>query len=1320
MASAASLANVQKLYIAYYARPADALGLEYWAGQADANGVSSIVNAFASSEESKALFAGQTVAQQITSVYQNAFNRDPDLAGLNYYVAEVAAGRLTVGQVAFAVLEGAQGADQAELDAKLAVADAFSTALNTVDGINGYTSNEDAVAARQFLDGVTAANKDAKLTEVPSVTDAIINNASNNTFVLTNGTDKATANVFEAGLVYTPGGDDRINSLQDEDVLSGTGTNATLNATLGNANDNGANIITPALSNIETINVAFSGSGADAVKGLDLQDATGQKEVNVTRVSQSINEAEIGNITTVASKLSLANTNANQAGTVEFSYAAGVLKGDNTADLTLSNVQIGTLNLGENTSGIGGRGVSVNGFESLNLESTGAANTVGSLNLPADTGTAGELKITGDKDLTLAKTNNVINRTTEKVEAEEYTGGVLQASGRLAKIDASDFEGSLKLNLGNNILSQGKADTSGVAQNVTVIGSKQADTFYLNDTVQAGDSIDGGDGEDSLVVLGGGVAGTVSKVENVDIKANNAAVAIDFSKIADAKLTSVRNISNIDGAGLDTRKDLATSYDAVVTLTKLTVDQAKNITVLHGVTGNNDISDLTLSAALATDTASDELGITIGEGTNTDERFNFTLAAAKFENLTISNADSESNTVELANAADLKGKLVLKGGVAGTFINFDTDTAAADDANVGLWRKAIGDGANATNDNKKVGVVTLGQEDVGSLATAVRLVAAEIDASAEVSDVIVRVSTTEANTSGGQKITMGAGNDTVIFDQLTGENASKAGLTVKDTVVGGAGDDTLVIDGDNLDIQIQKSEWDNVSGFETLYLAGNGAGKAYFLEIDDDFIKANNKAGRLKIDNDDDSSINGAAGTSNAAKNTDDDIDNTALTLFGTKLSASTYFEYDGEEGTGSTVDRFVLNDNNVNGGHIIDGGEVDLVNDKTNAEWSAVDNQSKDVIEVREEATFGLGDLDNIKNVGKLVINNTAGATPIYLDVSLNNTVADALSDAGHTASLSQVERLDIIADEGTYRTETGTNQATATAGSGLKIKAKDLGGQFQLNVKGDQDSNVSDSVEMTLNIGGATQIIDLDGTDFANANTLAWTAAGFDVAAGGNKLIINGYDATKHTIDVTDIGGKASIKFTDTSSNSQVFTLNDATGTIADSSTVVGLVNAAGVTHYYTGDAVTLSHIVGTSAADALGTIAAGVTVVGGAGADTYTLGAAAQTVVFNSTTGADTITGYAIADDSIQLSKSVFTALTTAAGGLTAGEFVNVANAAALAGGSVAAATNAQQIIFVADTGSLYYNADGATAGGLTLIGVLGTGLGAMAETEFTVIA
>ncbi|MFZ6771039.1 hypothetical protein ACO0LM_28660, partial [Undibacterium sp. Di26W] len=205
-------------------------------------------------------------------------------------------------------------------------------------------------------------------------------------------------------------GNARINSLQDEDQLTGTGISNTLTATLGNANDNGGTLITPKLTNIQTVNAAFTGSssgGANAaVTGLDLQDTTGLKTVNISRIASAAgtNNARIENIKSVLDTMSITSSNANQAGVVEFSFGTGVLTGANVGALNLSDVQVGAVNIGGNTSGSSANGVGGTGYETLTVNSAGANNFIGTLNLPMDTGSAGKVIITGNTNLNLGST----------------------------------------------------------------------------------------------------------------------------------------------------------------------------------------------------------------------------------------------------------------------------------------------------------------------------------------------------------------------------------------------------------------------------------------------------------------------------------------------------------------------------------------------------------------------------------------------------------------------------------------------------------------------------------------------------------------------------------------------------------------------------------------------------------------------------------------------------------------------------------------------------------------------------------------------------
>ena len=93
--------QIQKVYIAYYQRPADPEGLLYWSQKlSEVNGdLSGIINAFANSAESQALYGGKTVEEIFTEIYQAAFNRDPDPEGLAWYTEKINLGEYSLTDV---------------------------------------------------------------------------------------------------------------------------------------------------------------------------------------------------------------------------------------------------------------------------------------------------------------------------------------------------------------------------------------------------------------------------------------------------------------------------------------------------------------------------------------------------------------------------------------------------------------------------------------------------------------------------------------------------------------------------------------------------------------------------------------------------------------------------------------------------------------------------------------------------------------------------------------------------------------------------------------------------------------------------------------------------------------------------------------------------------------------------------------------------------------------------------------------------------------------------------------------------------------------
>jgi hypothetical protein len=291
------LNTVQKVYIGYYQRPADPGGLIYWEAKLEARGgnLNEIVENFANSAESQALYGtidSSTIGTVVDRIYMALFNH-LDAAGKAYYVAGFNAHTFTAATIMLNILNGAQNEDRLAVENKLAAANLFTRTLDPELDVRDiqatYSGDADAAAARTWLTGViwnpvTIPTQSETTTfiqnSIANLGDPILGASSGQIFTLTNDTDVATANVFNAGQVYSPGGNDRINSLQDEDVLTGTGANPTLNAIIGNANDNGSVIITPTLTGIQTANLTFTNTIGMAV---DLQDATGLTTVNVDR-----------------------------------------------------------------------------------------------------------------------------------------------------------------------------------------------------------------------------------------------------------------------------------------------------------------------------------------------------------------------------------------------------------------------------------------------------------------------------------------------------------------------------------------------------------------------------------------------------------------------------------------------------------------------------------------------------------------------------------------------------------------------------------------------------------------------------------------------------------------------------------------------------------------------------------------------------------------------------------------------------------------------------------------------------------------------------
>jgi type III secretion system FlhB-like substrate exporter len=147
--------SIQQLYLAYFQRPAEGAGLNYW-NYALSNGysLSSIRDQIANASEFQALIANKSHTQVVDAFYLNLFGRHADVAGLTFYANALDHGDATVSQVVESIINGASGADADIVYNKVVAAELFTTALGIEpDNAAGYL--QDPTAGKAFLGTVT-------------------------------------------------------------------------------------------------------------------------------------------------------------------------------------------------------------------------------------------------------------------------------------------------------------------------------------------------------------------------------------------------------------------------------------------------------------------------------------------------------------------------------------------------------------------------------------------------------------------------------------------------------------------------------------------------------------------------------------------------------------------------------------------------------------------------------------------------------------------------------------------------------------------------------------------------------------------------------------------------------------------------------------------------------------------------------------------------------------------------------------------------------------------------------------------------------------
>lgn len=165
-------AAVTAIYVGYFNRAPDPVGLDFWIGELTAgmgtgrapNAVLlDVANAFSVSAEAAQeypLFEAATpdradIEDFVATVFQNVFDRAPDDAGLEFWANELEARSPgQAGRIILDILSGAQGDDRTAIDNKILVGRGYAEAFVEEGGT--WTAADDREAAVSLIDNVTS------------------------------------------------------------------------------------------------------------------------------------------------------------------------------------------------------------------------------------------------------------------------------------------------------------------------------------------------------------------------------------------------------------------------------------------------------------------------------------------------------------------------------------------------------------------------------------------------------------------------------------------------------------------------------------------------------------------------------------------------------------------------------------------------------------------------------------------------------------------------------------------------------------------------------------------------------------------------------------------------------------------------------------------------------------------------------------------------------------------------------------------------------------------------------------------------------------
>lgn len=535
-------AEIQKLYISYFNRPADVAGLAYWEAQMAAGiTFATVQNGFSSSAEYQAIYtAAADNDALLNTLYTNIFGRAATTADKAYWGPLLVDGTYTINTIANTLAANAGTTDLAAILNKIDAAKAFTNQLSSTSETGYVTGTAGAYAtASAWL--ATVGATDASLVAAVGTLSATIATAV--------GTP---VNLGQTFTLTTSTTDTVIGTAGNDTITGATGTVAATDTIIDQTTTDSdtANLVVTAaytpsnITKVENVNIDWNAFGTATVNTTAVTGASA-----ITLTSSKVGFLGSSAITAGASQHLVAGTGMVGTMTVTGATTAVTVDATNSKIVSVTGTGIATVNAGASTTT-----VTTSGFTTATID----AGTATSVTITDGAAATDATALTVNGNATIA--NTITGTLAVTASADTLTMNTLATAG-------TTINGTGAIVINSTGLT-GKTVTNGIAAG--------AGTLTFKSSVAAG-AQDVSKVSADLIEFSAGVAAVITTKNNANIKLSGDAGAATLTVTG----SGTADVLNVEVTG-------ATQTGLIQAAATETVNLTANATAVSG-------TDLTLA-----------------------------------------------------------------------------------------------------------------------------------------------------------------------------------------------------------------------------------------------------------------------------------------------------------------------------------------------------------------------------------------------------------------------------------------------------------------------------------------------------------------------------------------------------------------------------------------------------------------------------------------------------------------------------------------------------------------------------------------------------